>query len=302
MTKPIQPIKTAPANPVSRNYIPRGGTPYPVKTDDDLASIAKANGLSEAQLTYFNFKTTNPAEINWYLQRNVGCTKSTRDGKNYMFSSDDHPGIIYIPKSAVQVGNVVLNLNGLSHLNKKTAEVVITTVRQGFEPVVAKAKFNLIITKKEADLPPENERRKNWHKNWLWLEVRFDEDEKAVDPCAMAVGECGTGSVWIVRHRQLAICGKDPKTRTMPFLTTDDLLGRALGNAALHELGHKIGHLDDNRISGNPMSTLGPLGVHTAETLRSYWAGKQSWDNDQERILVDNLKNRRLADDIEIAP
>jgi hypothetical protein len=84
----------------------------------------------------------------------------------------------------------------------------------------------------------------------------------------------------------------------VPFLTTDDLLGRALGNAAVHEIGHRIGNFEDNRIGGNFMSSIGqPVNVRTAETQRSYWAGKQSWDNDQERVLVDNLKNRELAGD-----
>jgi hypothetical protein len=35
--------------------------------------------------------------VNWYLKRYVGCTKSTRDGKNWMFSSGARPGIIHIP-------------------------------------------------------------------------------------------------------------------------------------------------------------------------------------------------------------
>ncbi len=44
--------------------------------------------------------TDVPDEINKYLRARVGCTKKTSDGKNYMFSSSDNPGIIYIPEKA----------------------------------------------------------------------------------------------------------------------------------------------------------------------------------------------------------
>jgi hypothetical protein len=51
-------------------------------------------------LIEFNFKTQNPEEINWYLRRNVGCKKQTRDGKNWMFSTNAAPGVIYRPLEA----------------------------------------------------------------------------------------------------------------------------------------------------------------------------------------------------------
>lgn len=76
------PIEKAPRNPIEASYIPAGGRIYIVKTGDDLRSIAKANRMSEAELTRFNFKTADPSEINWYLRSRVGCTKATHDGKN----------------------------------------------------------------------------------------------------------------------------------------------------------------------------------------------------------------------------
>ena len=89
-----------PKSPVAINYVPPGGRPYHVKTGDTLVSIAKANRISEAQLTTFNFKTTNPREINWYLQR-LHCHKTTHDGKNYIFTSEAKPVTIYIPVQSV---------------------------------------------------------------------------------------------------------------------------------------------------------------------------------------------------------
>ena len=97
----MNPIEKAPSNPIDVSYVPAGGMSHTVKTGEDLRSIAKASKISEAELTKFNFKTTNPAEINWYLRRNVGCTQTTRDGKNWIFTTGIKPGLIYIPAYSV---------------------------------------------------------------------------------------------------------------------------------------------------------------------------------------------------------
>lgn len=94
------PIEKRPQSPLPRNYKPQGGTPYKVKTNDDWYSVAKAHGVAPLDLIYFNFHTRDPAEVNYYLRMNVGCTKQTRDQKNWMFSSDAAPGVIYLPPKA----------------------------------------------------------------------------------------------------------------------------------------------------------------------------------------------------------
>jgi hypothetical protein len=91
------PIERRPKNPLPPTYIPPGGIAYKVKTDDDLDSVARANGISADDLTIFNFKTVRPAEINWYLRQNVGCVQATHDDKNWIFTSDARPGTIYLP-------------------------------------------------------------------------------------------------------------------------------------------------------------------------------------------------------------
>lgn len=75
-------------------------TSYKVKDGDSLDSIAKAHGTTWQQLGKFNWGTDVPDEINKYLRARVGCTKKTKDGNNYIFTSNDDPGIIYIPEKA----------------------------------------------------------------------------------------------------------------------------------------------------------------------------------------------------------
>jgi len=86
-----------PRNPIPKDYIPPGGTRYPVKTNDDWGSIALAHNVATKDLIMFNFGTFDKDEINWYLHHKVGCRKATRDGHNWMFTTDAYPGIIYIP-------------------------------------------------------------------------------------------------------------------------------------------------------------------------------------------------------------
>jgi len=94
--------------PSPLNYVPPGSVPYKVTNSDSFYSLAdrpqvKAAGMSANDLCFFNFKTRNPPEINWYLYNKVGCRKATSDGNNYMFSSADQPGTIYLPGTAVAV-------------------------------------------------------------------------------------------------------------------------------------------------------------------------------------------------------
>ena len=70
---------------------------HKVKTGESIASLAKANSLTWQQLAIFNWGTSVPEEINRFLREQVGCTKRTKDGHNYLFDSSDDPGIIYIP-------------------------------------------------------------------------------------------------------------------------------------------------------------------------------------------------------------
>lgn len=92
-------LERRPANPLPSSYVPPSSRPHKVTAADSLIAIAKANGLDPMALIEFNFKTRSPEEINWYLKTNVGCTRQTADGKNYVFSNSDSPGIIYLPST-----------------------------------------------------------------------------------------------------------------------------------------------------------------------------------------------------------
>lgn len=70
---------------------------HEVKTDETLAIVAKSNSMTWKELAKFNWGTDDPKEINKHLRDSLGCTKKTSDGKNYIFTSKDDPGILYIP-------------------------------------------------------------------------------------------------------------------------------------------------------------------------------------------------------------
>jgi hypothetical protein len=93
--------------PSELDYMPENSEPYFTKAGDSFFTLAdlpqvKVAGLTPSDLCHFNFKTRKETEINWYLKNKVGCTKATKNGKNYLFSPSDFPGIIYLPKLGVQ--------------------------------------------------------------------------------------------------------------------------------------------------------------------------------------------------------
>lgn len=94
------PIERNPSRPLPSTFVPPGGVRYSVKDGDSWESVASSNGLDVRTLVFFNYYTNNPDEVNWYLRRNAGCQKLSRDGKNWAFSSSAKPGIIYLyPRS-----------------------------------------------------------------------------------------------------------------------------------------------------------------------------------------------------------
>jgi hypothetical protein len=70
---------------------------HKVKTNETLDRLAKKQGITWKQLAQFNWGTSAPREINECLHDIVGCYRKTKNGKNYMFTSKDSPGIICIP-------------------------------------------------------------------------------------------------------------------------------------------------------------------------------------------------------------
>ncbi|UCF85627.1 MAG: LysM peptidoglycan-binding domain-containing protein [Desulfobacteraceae bacterium] len=71
---------------------------HKVKTGETQESVASEAGLTWQELAKFNWNTSDPADIDEHLSFDVGCTKTTEDGKSYIFDDSDNPGIIYVPK------------------------------------------------------------------------------------------------------------------------------------------------------------------------------------------------------------
>jgi len=64
---------------------------------DTWESVADRFMVDVNELIYFNFLTTQPDEVNWYLRHYVGCNKVSPSGNNWMFSNSANPGFIFIP-------------------------------------------------------------------------------------------------------------------------------------------------------------------------------------------------------------
>lgn len=77
---------------------------HKVRTGETLASIAASAGMSWQDLALFNWGTALPDEINRHLADDVGCTRKTPDGFNYVFTSEDEPGIVSIPRPWAATG------------------------------------------------------------------------------------------------------------------------------------------------------------------------------------------------------
>ena len=97
------PIERKPTSLILRGSIPPHTVPYKVQDGDGWYKIARRYDMDPWDLIYLNFKTHSAAEVNWYLRNYVGCTKSTSDRKNWMFSSDADPGIIHVPMRAIEM-------------------------------------------------------------------------------------------------------------------------------------------------------------------------------------------------------
>ncbi|HEY3246396.1 MAG TPA: peptidoglycan-binding protein [Phycisphaerae bacterium] len=76
---------------------------HQVHTGETLASVAAANGMTEAQLAQFNWGVTDKAAINRHLQEDVGCTRRDAQG-NFIFDDHDDPGVIFVPKKFTRGG------------------------------------------------------------------------------------------------------------------------------------------------------------------------------------------------------
>jgi len=80
---------------------------YKVKKGDSIASLAGRCRIPWKDLARLNFGTDKPTQINRHLVQDVGCTKKTADGNNYMFDDSDNPGLMLLPSECRRTGFAV---------------------------------------------------------------------------------------------------------------------------------------------------------------------------------------------------
>jgi hypothetical protein len=174
-----------------------------------------------------------------------------------------------------------LALHGLNRLSDRVQSEVLTEVRHQFEPLVNEAGAQLILTTGNSA-----------------GDLSVDIDTTApvgVNPCQQLLGIDGSGVIWVKSHRNLRVCDSaDPKTGRRDLrrlLTTDWLLGRALTNTIIHELGHAIANLGHTSDPTNYMFTWGlEMKQRTLKTQRRAFAGKETFDPDQRAAIVNQLR------------
>ena len=195
-------------------------------------------------------------------------------------------------------GRVHLVLKGAWELNRPQRTSLMKWIDHGFKGLVAKADKTFVMT--IADLNARSDPTKD-SKDTLRHELFFETEAIPERKCGIIIGECASGYISITRHRWMGICGIDPKTSNKAFLTTDELLGHALANTALHELGHLFGGFQDNRDAGNFMSSVGPpKDERTAMTMRAFFGGTMKWTPEQESKLVENIRAGKKEGDFTI--
>jgi hypothetical protein len=191
-------------------------------------------------------------------------------------------------------GELTLVLIGTHHLDAQARLALQKWVQDGMSEVAAEGGRELVVH------TPKGVRTPAAPAGSLTISVTLKDDEEPKNPCGKILGECGTAEISIARHRALAICGPDPKTRKRRIISSNELLGHALANTVVHEIGHMIGGTTgafaDNGSSANFMNSGGvPKDKRTADTQLAFFAGRLSWTADQKFILARNIKARRLA-------
>jgi hypothetical protein len=100
-----EPATKAPWPPHAENdTLFRYPKPYPLKKGgkENLAGIAKDHSVESSDCLTYNFQTTKPKEINWYLAKYIGCTVLSPGRGSYTFEGVTYDegkkrGVVYIP-------------------------------------------------------------------------------------------------------------------------------------------------------------------------------------------------------------
>jgi hypothetical protein len=105
-------------------------------------------------IIFFNFQTRVPEEVNYYMAKHIGCTKS-KDTKNYSFSSQDRPGIIYIPPAfwTPSDGTMKLHDPEARHITKFLSSPILHQVLGANQERIVRTFMEKIAVLEDRDLP-----------------------------------------------------------------------------------------------------------------------------------------------------
>jgi hypothetical protein len=141
-TKPLTTEKP-PRQPLQRNFRPQESYEYKVVDGDSWVKLAARLGIDVQKLIYFNFRTNDPGEVNWYLREYTGCKVPTADRMNWTFSDSAWPGKIYLPNKKLDMGPTVVT-------SRKTISPLALEFQGPDSPLDALGKFfdvfNLVST------------------------------------------------------------------------------------------------------------------------------------------------------------
>jgi hypothetical protein len=181
---------------------------------------------------------------------------------------------------------VRLALHGLGKLNTGVADDIIWIVKRAFEPLALEAGQTLHMTRG----PSLGD-----------LNITLDSKEPPKKPCQYNwLGEDGSQIVYALVHKDWRVCGPEHHGhRDMRrFMSNDRRLGRALANAAIHELGHYIADLQDVFDASNYMITGDlPKDARTRSSQREFFAGHKSFTVNQRNQIVSQLRKREWLGD-----
>jgi hypothetical protein len=177
-----------------------------------------------------------------------------------------------------------LNLSGLEKFSLNLQSEIIVNIRNEIGPLVKNAGKTLVITT-----------RIHYGDD---LSLNFDSETDMTlrsNPCHSILGNEGGGEIFVRATRELRVCGPiDPRSGKQDirrFLNAPWLLGSALANVAIHELGHCVAQLKHVSDDTNYMRTGGlPVEKRNMASSREYWAGKKMFSSDQKERLIAQFK------------
>jgi len=87
-----------PAKPIGGDYVIADVEEYPIKAGDTLASIASEQGVTEKDITVFNWETTDAEKIKAHLIDDMGGTSRNDASGEVVFDDSNRLGKLLIPR------------------------------------------------------------------------------------------------------------------------------------------------------------------------------------------------------------